>query len=145
MREFKNNKSKVTKISLLYIKLLLYKGKVTKQLQHLYSKKIRKVIFPTVITRPNNIWAISKLTKFLINLGLNYLKAVDHNIYYLVSNKYLTIKYKVENKNSKLITVTDKIFTVATDASYRNNSDRRLEKEHIFKLFKGAINWSLKK
>ena len=98
------------------------------------------MVFPTVIMRPDNTQAISKLTEFLINLGPNYLKTMDHNIYYLVSNKYLAIKYKAENKDSKLITITNKIFTVAANASYRNNLDRRSGKGHIFKLFKGAIN-----
>ena len=65
---------------------------------------------------------------------------MDYNIYYLVLNKYLTIKFKAENEDGELITVIDKIFTVATNASYRNNLDRRLKKEHIFKLFKGVIN-----
>ena len=65
---------------------------------------------------------------------------MDHNIYYLVSNKYLIIKYKAENKDSKLITVTNKVFTVATNASYRNNLDKKSGKEHIFKLFKDIIN-----
>ena len=90
--------------------------------------------------RSDNTQAISKLTKFLVNLGPNYLKIIDHNIYYLVSNKYLAIKYKAENKNSKLITITDKIFTIAADASYRNNLDKRFREEHIFKLFKSVIN-----
>ena len=98
------------------------------------------MVFPIVIIRPDNAQAISKLIKFLINPGPNYMKAVDHNIYYLVLNKYLTIKYKAENKDGKLITVMDKIFTVVTDASYRNNPDRRLSKGHIFKLFKDIIN-----
>ena len=65
---------------------------------------------------------------------------MDYNIYYLVSNKYLTIKYKAENKDSKLITIINKIFAAAADATYRNNLDRRLSKEYIFKLFKGVIN-----
>ena len=98
------------------------------------------MVFFTVIMRLNNIQAISKLIKFLVNPGPNYPKAVDHNIYYLVSNKYLTIKYKAKNKDSKLITITDKIFTATTDASYGNNPNRRLSKGHIFKLFGGAIN-----
>ena len=97
-------------------------------------------MFSIIIIRLNNAQAISKLVEFLINLNLNYLKAVDYNIYYLVSNKYLTIKYKAENKNNKLITVINKIFTAATNASYRNNSDRRSGKKHIFKLFRGTIN-----
>ena len=97
-------------------------------------------MFPIVITRPNNAQATSKLAEFLINLSPNYLKAINYNIYYLVLNKYLAIKYKAENKNSKLITITDKIFTVAANASYKNNSDRRSSKEHIFKLFKDIIN-----
>ena len=138
--KFKINISKVTKISLPYEKLLPYKNKATEQLRHLYSKKIGKVVFPTVIIKPNNIQAISKLTKFLINSGPNYLKIINYNIHYLVSNKYLTIKYKAENNDNKLITITNKIFTTATNASYRNNPNRRSGKEHIFKLFKGAIN-----
>ena len=109
------------------------------------QKRIEKVVFPVVIIRLDNTQAISKLTKFLINPNLNHIKAVDHNIYYLVSKKYLTIEYKAENKNSKLITITNKIFTVAADASYRNNPDRISEKEYIFKLFKDVINQSLNK
>ena len=57
-----------------------------------------------------------------------------------MSNKYLAIEYKIENKNSELITIMDKIFTVAADALYRNNPDRRSGEGHIFKLFKGIIN-----
>ena len=138
--EFKINIFKITKTPLLYGKLLLYKGEVTEQLRHLYSKKVGKVVFFTVITRSDNIQAISKLVKFLINFGPNYIKAVDHNIRYLVSNKYLTIKFKAENEDGELITITDKVFTAATDASYGNNPDRRSGKGHIFKLFKGVIN-----
>ena len=98
------------------------------------------MVFPVVIMRPDNAQAISKLAEFLVNLGPNYLKVINHNIYYLVSNKYLAIKYKVENKDGELITITNKIFTAAADASYRNNSDRRLGEEHIFKLFGDIIN-----
>ena len=99
-----------------------------------------KVIFPTVIIRPNNTQTISKLTEFLINPNSNYIKVINHNIYYLVLNKYLTIEYKAKNKNNKLITVTDKIFTAAANTSYGNNPDRRSGEEHIFKLFKDTIN-----
>ena len=97
-------------------------------------------MFPIIIIRLDNAQAISKLIEFLINLGLNYLKTVNYNIYYLVLNKYLAIKYKAENKNNKLIAVINKIFTVAADASYKNNPNRRSGEEHIFKLFKGVIN-----
>ena len=55
------------------------------------------MVFSTVIIRLDNTQAISKLAKFLIIPGLNHMKAVDYNIYYLVSNKYLTIKFKTEN------------------------------------------------
>ena len=103
------------------------------------------MVFPVVVIRPDNIQVISKLVEFLVNLGSNYLKTVDHNIYYLVLNKYLAIEYKVENKDGELIAVTDKIFTAAADALYENNPDRRLSKGHIFKLFGGVINWFLRK
>ena len=143
--EFKIDVSGVTKTPLPYGELLPYEGEATEQLRHLYSKKVGKVVFPAVVTRPDNAQATSKLAEFLINPGPNHLKAVDHNIYYLVSNKYLTIEYKAENKNGELIAVTDKVFTAAADASYENNPDRRSEEEHIFKLFRGAINWSSRK
>ena len=93
-----------------------------------------------MVIKLDNTQAISKLAEFLINPGLNYIKAMDYNICYLMSNKYLTIKYKAENKDSKLITITDKIFTAAANASYGNNLDRRLSKGYIFKLFEGVIN-----
>ena len=47
--EFKINIFKIIKIFLLYNKLLLYKGEATEQLQHLYSKKVGKVVFSAVI------------------------------------------------------------------------------------------------
>ena len=65
---------------------------------------------------------------------------MNYDIRYLVSNKYLTIKYKIENKDSKLITIMNKIFTVAANALYKNNLDKRSGKGHIFKLFKDTIN-----
>ena len=98
------------------------------------------MIFPTVIIRSDNTQAISKLAEFLINLDPNYLKTMNYNIYYLVLNKYLTIKYKAENKDSELITIINKIFTIAANVSYRNKLDRRSREGHIFKLFKGIIN-----
>ena len=98
------------------------------------------MVFPTVIIRPDNTQATNKLAEFLINPNPNHIKAVDYNIYYLVSNKYLTIEYKTENKNSELITIINKVFTVAANTLYRNNLDRRSREEHIFKLFKGIIN-----
>ena len=97
-------------------------------------------MFPIVIIRPNNAQAISKLIKFLINPSLNHIKIINHNIYYLELNKYLTIKYKAKNKIGKLITVTNKIFTIATNALYKNNPNKRSGEGHIFKLFKGVIN-----
>ena len=145
MSEFKINVSRVTKISLPYSELLPYKDKVTEQLQYLYSKKVGKVVFSAVIIRLDNTQATSKLIEFLINPSLNHLKVINHNIYYLMSNKYLTIKYKAENKNGELIAVMDKVFTTATNALYKNNPDRRSGEGHIFKLFKGVINWFLKK
>ena len=61
---FKINISKVIKISLLYGKLLPYKGKATEQLRYLYLKKVGKVIFPIVVIRLDNTQATSKLIKF---------------------------------------------------------------------------------
>ena len=78
------------------------------------------MVFPTVVMRPDNAQAISKLIKFLINLGPNHLKAMDYNIYYLVLNKYLTIKYKAENKNSKLMSCAPHSHMVA---SYHGGRD----------------------
>ena len=138
--EFKINISEVIKIFLLYGELLLYKDKAIEQLRHLYSKKVGKVVFPAVVMRLDNTQAISKLAEFLVNPGPNHIKVVDHNIYYLVSNKYLAIKYKAENEDGELITVTDKIFTIATNVLYKNNPDIRFGEEHIFKLFKDIIN-----
>ena len=140
MSKFRINVSEVIKIPFLYKELLPYKDKATEQLRHLYLKKVGKVVFLIVIIRLDNTQAVSKLVEFLVNLGPNYLKAVDYNIYYLMLNKYLAIEYKAENKNSKLITVINKIFTVATNALYKNNLDKRLSKKYIFKLFRGIIN-----
>ena len=98
------------------------------------------MVFSVVVIRPDNTQAISKLAEFLINLDLNYIKAVNYNIYYLVLNKNLAIKYKAENKNSKLIAVMNKVFTAAANALYGNNPNWKSGEEHIFKLFEGVIN-----
>ena len=138
--KFKINILGITKIFFLYEELLLYNSKATEQIRYLYLKKIGKVIFSIVVTRLNNIQALSKLIGFLINPGPNYLKVINYKICYLVLNKYLTIKYKTENKNSKLITITDKIFIIAANALYKNNLDKKSGEEYIFKLFRDAIN-----
>ena len=51
----------------------------------------------------------------------------------------------MKNENSKLIAVTNKIFTAATNASYKNNLDKRSGEGYIFKLFKDIINWLFRK
>ena len=99
-----------------------------------------KVVFSTVFIRSNNTQTISKLAEFLINPDPNHIKTMDYDIYYLVSKKYLIIKFKTENEDSELIAVINKVFTAATNALYRNNPDKKSGKEHIFKLFKGVIN-----
>ena len=138
--DFKINVLKIIKIFFLYGELLPYNSKATEQIRHLYSKIVGKVVFSTVIIRLNNTQATSKLTESLINPNLNYMKAINYNIYYLVLNKYLTIKFQTENKDGELITVTDKVFTAAANALYKNNLNRRSGKGHIFKLFKDTIN-----
>ena len=134
--EFKIDIFKVIKVFFLCGELLPSKSEVTEQICHLYLKKVEKVIFSIVVIRLNNAQAISKLIKFLVNPNLNYIKIIDYNICYLVLNKYLVIKYKAENKNSRLIAVTNKIYTIAANASYGNHLDRRLSKEHILSSLK---------
>ena len=73
------------------------------------------------------------------------MKAVDHDIRYLASTKYLAIEYKATIEEGELIAVTDQVFTTAADASFANNPDKRSGEGYIFKLFGGAIDWSSRK
>ena len=83
-----------------------------------------------VTTRPDVAFAVSRLTRFLINPGPLHHKAADKVINYLTSIKNLTLYFGGFNN-----------LEVVSNALLANNTlDRKSSQAFIIKLFKGLIS-----
>ena len=88
-----NITGKLPKIPLPAKDLKPYNGKNEEYRTHLYRQEVRSICYPALIMRPDIAKAGSKLAKFLINPGSEYLKAADHCIKYLYNTRNLGIQY----------------------------------------------------
>ena len=82
-----------------------------------------------IITRLNIIFAISKLSRFLINPSPTYIQVVNKIINYLLNTRTLKFKF---GGGDKLEIVTDTSF--ADDISNQKSSQG-----YIIRLFRGLI------
>jgi hypothetical protein len=100
---------------------------------HLYQRKIGSVGHPSVMTRPDITFAVSRLAKFLSNPSLAHERAADQLIAYLYQTRHLAIEY---GSNTPTVIVR------ASDASFADDPITRYSSEgYIFKLFGGPIDW----
>ena len=88
-----------------------------------------------VITRPDVVFTMSRLARFLINPGPLYHKAADRVIGYLASIKDLALYFGGFNN---LKVVSNILFA-------DNTLDRKSSQVFIIKLFRGLILWRANK
>ena len=88
-----------------------------------------------MITRADNAQASSILARFNINPGLDHLRAVNHNLTYLLNTCFYILKFGSTIKEQR-------VFIAASDASYTDDVSIRYSiKGYLFQLFKGIIDW----
>ena len=69
-------------------------------------------MYLTVYTRPDIVYIVSVLSRFLLNLSLQHLKAIDRILQYLKGTKHLRIVYRGANTlNSQLHRYYDTDYT----------------------------------
>ena len=82
-----------------------------------------------IITYPNIIFAILKLSHFLTNPNPTYIQAVNKIINYLLGTRTLKLKFGGKNK-----------LKIVTNASFINNiNNQKSLQEYTIRLFKGLI------
>jgi hypothetical protein len=100
-----------------------------------YQRKIGSILYAAVITRPDVAFAASRLARFNANPGPEHHAAADQVLLYLGNTKTLALQFG-----------GDDLFTVASDASFADNTlDRKSSQAYVMKLFGGTIGWRANK
>ncbi|KAF5200461.1 Reverse transcriptase family protein [Thalictrum thalictroides] len=103
--------------------------KATAQEIHEYQKRVGKLNYAAVITRPDISYGVSKLSEFLQNPSSQHIEAAQHMIKYLVATKYRGIEYSADSVNS-----SNRAFVASSDASFADNVETRLLQKETPKL-----------
>ena len=77
-------------------------------------QKVSSLLYATIITHPDTAKAANRLAEFTINLGPDYIKAVNHTISYLFHTCHYTLEYSAPSRNS------EEVFICTSDAAYSN-------------------------
>ena len=101
-----------------------------------YSKAIRSVLWPAVISRPNIAYSIGILAQFIQNPGIIHWEGVKRVIVYLNTTKDYWLTFGGKSK---------KLVEGFCDADWASQKDRHLISGYTFYLGCGAITWSSKK
>ena len=100
-----------------------------------YQRKIGSLLYAAVITRPDVAFAVSRLSRFIINPGPKHHEGADRVLHYLKNTQSLALQYGQDDH-----------FRVASDASFADNSiDRKSSQAYAMKLFGGVIGWRASK
>jgi hypothetical protein len=123
-----------------------------------YRKKIDSICYLVNITYSNVAKATFKLVKYLINLELEHLHAINYCVQYLYETKYLVIKYffskddeltirfidhdfNHDHDHDRTFSIKNKhVFENTTDVSFANNLERRSYEKFTFKLYNDIID-----
>lgn len=108
---------------------------VIKQKIFAYQQRVESINYATIIIRPNVIYAVSKLSEFLINSSRKHFDASDRVFSYLVHIKNLLIRFdaRVFDQQS--------IFLASSDASYADDLEIRYNSQNYdFMLFNGLVD-----
>lgn len=96
-----------------------------------YQRKIGSILYAAVITRPDVAFAAARLARFNANPGPEHHAAADQVLLYLRRTKALALQFG-----------GDDVFTVASDASFADNTvDRKSTQAYVMRLFGGTIGW----
>ena len=115
--------------------LLLYKGIANYREITKYQRKIRSLLYTIVITRPNIVFVVSQLSRFIINPRIKHHEGADQVLLYLKNTRALALQFGGDDH-----------FRVASNALFADNSiDRKSSQAYTMKLFGGVIGWRASK
>jgi hypothetical protein len=113
--------------------LLLNKAQATTQQIFAYQQRVGSLSFAAVISRPDILHTVSKLSQFLRNPSTAHISALIRAISYL----YKTRNYAIEYSGS----FDNKLFLCASNAAFADNSvTRRSSDGYLVQLYGGAID-----
>jgi hypothetical protein len=91
--KFNITANRVPKTPLPLVELVPYEGTATAQQIYAYQQQVGSMNFNAVITCPDILKTMSKLSEFLQNPSPIHLAAADRTLEYLVETKYLAIEF----------------------------------------------------
>ena len=102
-----------------------------------YQRRVGKLNYAAVITRPDIAFGVSKLSEFLQNPSSQHIEAAEHMMKYLVATKSRGIEY-----DGKSINEAGRTFIASSDAAFADNVQTRCSSSGFcFQVFKGMIHW----
>ncbi|KAI0991791.1 hypothetical protein K3495_g16396, partial [Podosphaera aphanis] len=112
-------------------------GQATAKEVYQYQKRVGKLNYAAVITRPDIAHGVSKLSEFLQNPSQDHIKAAEHMLRYLTATKYKGIEY-----DGKSINTAGRTFIASSDAAFADDVQTRYSScGFCFQLFNGMIHW----
>jgi hypothetical protein len=117
------------------IELVPYDGTATAQQTYGYQQRVGSLNYSAVITRPDILKAVLKLSEFLQNPSPMHIAAADQTLEYLVGTKYLAIEFD-RNQPDRRIFITSSDLAFADDTITCNSSYG-----FCFSLFGGVIHY----
>jgi hypothetical protein len=94
-----------------------------------YQRKIGSLLYAAVITRLDIAFAVSRLSRFIMNPRTKHHEGADQVLHYLKNTCSLALQYG-----------RDDYFQVVSDTSFADNSiDRKSSQAYTMKLFRGVI------
>ena len=111
-----------------------YKGEnMSLQQTCLYQQKVGSILYTAIITRPDVVKTVSKLSEFLQNPSSCHHAAADQVISYLYGTKGLAIEFSADTDEAN-------IFACSSDTVFADDKETRCSSEgYLFKLFGGVI------
>ncbi|KAI0995092.1 hypothetical protein K3495_g13089 [Podosphaera aphanis] len=93
-KEFDINVENIKNVSMPLPAVPLYRntGQAIAREINRYQKRVGKLNYPAVITRPDIAQGVSKLSEFLQNPSKKHMEAAEHMMRYLISTKYRGIE-----------------------------------------------------
>jgi hypothetical protein len=115
--------------------LFPFEGLATTASRRRYQRKIGSLMYAAVCTRLDISFAVSRLSRFLMNPGPEHHAAADRALLFLGSHKDYALQLGGGDT-----------FNVASDASFGDNTlDRKSSQAYVMTLFGGIIGWQANK
>ncbi|EED23215.1 conserved hypothetical protein [Talaromyces stipitatus ATCC 10500] len=115
--------------------LLPYDGRASPASIHSYQRKVGSLMYAAVSTRIDIAFAVSRLSRFLINPSPSHHLAADRVLLYLQDHRHFALQLGGGDD-----------FTVASDASFADNSlDRKSSQAYVMTLYGGVTGWQANK